>query len=366
MNQEIQKQLILGEYTKHAALIIQKNVKIFLLRRKLKRLKRVFENYYLKSTRNFLVVFTNTLFHWSSKYKIEKLKFCKYRDEKLSQIRKRLAILTIKSAIKNKVFCIYKGRRLIKRLSRKKKQLMNQRLSENIQEPVNNMMPLPNFEELMRHIENESLYDVEQREAERQMNLRKLAYNIKNFNEISLAPLLSKKYYINSSGLKSVPLPPTEIRKYRNLSISTPPLTTYKRMYMAGDLPSKLMCYPIKDPNIPQRPMSSHSHQVSEDMNFLRPTEVFIRKISVDPPLSDDSPKKKIRPPSKKLMRSTISSLAKKNDKKITKKRFGDFVVKTFDKLPGMNDEGFSKNMMSWRRYYISKSFALDRKENIV
>lgn len=363
MNEEIQKQMILGEYTKNAALIIQRNVKIFLLRRKIKRLKRVFENYYLKSTQNFITVFTNTLLYWSSKNKIECLKFLKFREQKLEQIRRNLAILTVKNAVKQKKFNIRSGIKLLKRLNKRKIQIISQRASFHLQEELDIPTPRPGFDELMKELEVESFSDQEHKEAQRRLNLKKLSYNIKDINEISLVPLLSKKYSQNPSAFKTTPTNQNETQKFRNLSISTPPLTTQKRMFMTGDLPSRLMFYPIKDSNWRPRPLSSHSHKVSENMNFLKPTRVFIRKFSQDPFLTEESPKRKIRPPSKKLVRNTISSLAKKRDKKVQRRNSVKAQTRVIDKMIGTSDERINKNWFNLRKSDASKSNSFDRKE---
>ena len=98
------------------------------------------------------------------------------------------------------------------------------------------------------------------------------------------------------------------LNKFRSLVIGTPPLANFKRLYQTGEMPSKLMSYPLEK-NIPtHRPTSSLPKPVPDDMNFLKPTEIFTRKTSVDHSENDRKPLIKMRPPRKRIMKNTISS----------------------------------------------------------
>jgi hypothetical protein len=337
MQIEMQHKLMVGEIIKHSATKLQRNIKIFIWRKKIKRLKTAFELYYLKSTTKFLSIFSNWLQFCASKQQIRWLKFLKYRSTRLRKIREKLALLTIKRAIKAKKFNITTGKDLYQRLNRKRKQLMSVKTNEfdETQSPTN---AHSNFYQLLQEIEKEKA-EAQAEELRKALLLTKISYNIKDTSDVNFIPLFGDKYFILRSSIHKSTTPNAEQQKFRNLSINTPPLAVHKRMFLTCEIPSKLMAYPRRDSYAKPRPLSSHSAKVSDDMNFLKPTEFFLRKkvVQAEPSLENNAVVKKARPPSRKLLRNTIASSAKIREKIAAEFATGEF--KTMNRERKKTDE---------------------------
>lgn len=297
---------MMGDSTRSAMLLIVKNIKIFLWRRKIKRIKHVFENYYLKSTQNFLNVFTQTILVWSCRNKVEHMSYLRNRKMKLENIRKNLAILTIKKAIREKRFNISVGRYLYQKIRRRRKRLFT---FHTVQGPVHDIYGLTAHETLswLLHDAEDDMSENDLRERENRMNLLKLAHGIQETKSKSVSPVLGRKFCHTPS--RSVTSHLSETQKYRTLSINTPPLTTYKRIFFNSELPPRLMAYPpTSKPCV--RPLSCSS-KVEPDKHFLKPTEFFLRRTLVDQSITLKK-KSRVRPPSHKLIKDTESSMAKR------------------------------------------------------
>jgi hypothetical protein len=306
---EVSEKLMMGESTRSAMLLIVKNIKIFLWRRKIKRIKHVFENYYLKSTKNFLTVFTNSMLVWSSRNKVSYMQYLHDRKLKLLEIRKRLAILSIKKAIHDKKFNLSVGRYLFQKIRRRRKRFFT---FNTVQGPSHEIYGLTAHETLswLLHDKEDNFSETELKIRENRLNLMKVAHGIKEKNSKSVSPVLGRKFC--QTPVRSTASHLSETQKFRSLSINTPPLTTQKRMFFNSELPSRLMAYPTSQKNKP-RPLSCSS-KVPPDKNFLKPTEFFLRKHLVEK--GKNCGKGKTRPPSCKLVKDTESSMAKRKEKR--------------------------------------------------
>ena len=366
MNSEIKKQMILGEFTNDAALIITRNIKNFIWKKKIKRIKFTFENYYLKSTKNFLQTFTNFLNVWSAKYKINNLQFLKYRSTRLKEIKETLAILVIKKAIKNKKINISAGRILYQRLNKKIKKLQLAKLTET-QEEDSQKSTKRHIHELMEQLENESISSSLERKLAKNLQLSKVSYQVKETGEFVIIPLLNqKKNYQDKAIERKFEKNKTILNKFRSLTIGTPPLVNHKRFYQSGELPSKLMVYSNQRYNSQERPWSSLPKHVSDGMNFLKPTEIFIRKISLDNENTTSTKKSvKIRPPSRRIMRNTISSISKKS----SKRPMSESQISRIRKIKinkGSNQSDNKANRRNWKSFDMSISSNLLRRDFIL
>jgi hypothetical protein len=359
MDNEILSAIMIGEQTFQSVLKIQRKFRNYIWKKKLKRLKLAFERYYLRMTPNFLKIFPMALTTWASKLKAFELKFLNHRQMRLKKIRENLSIITLKKALKSKVLNIKAGRALYQKLQKRLRQQLSLVKVTDLLEPGVDNSPKQNIQTLMQELANESGSMTEEKSAQKALELSKLSYNIKPSADIHIVPLAIKKTYTRSEKISTIPYnysnsskPQPEIQKYRSLSIGTPPLNTYKRLYMSTEVPPKLMFYPIKD-KFKSRPLSSNSKAVSEDMNFLRPTEFFMRKIFLAP----NETKKKIknpRPPSRKILRETFSSSAKRNPKKMILdfKNSGRRENRTSGHISKYNHCG--KSFSNWKSFDLS------------
>ena len=309
MTSEVNDKLMMGDSTKQAAFLIVKNVRIFIWRKKIRRIKFVFENYYLQSTNHFLLVFTNSLLCWSSRKKLAFMLFLHNRQLKLRKIRENLAILSIKKAIKAKKFNLMSGRLLYQKIRKRRKK--NFFSSNTVKHPHHEFFGLTaqqTFTMLMQELENEDFSETERDEQERRMDLLKVAYGVRDNVDKCVTPVLRRR--LCSTPGKSTASHLSETQRFRNLLIGTPPLATQKRMFFNSEMPSKLMSY-VNAGNGKVRPLSC-TGQVSDDMNFLKPTEFFLRKRLNEESQEDKGDAKRVRPPSRRVMKNTASSMAKR------------------------------------------------------
>ena len=368
MKNEIQNQLILGEFTDTAALKIQRCVKNFLWRRKIRRIKFVFENYYLKSTKTFLIVFSNALTCWAYWNRIKTQKFLNFRKMRLKIIREKLALITIKKAMKEKRVSLVVAKKMYRRLNRRRRLLLSRKSNDTGDTPL--ATPRTNIQILLQELENESLENNDQKPVSKTLQLSRLLYGIKNTENNNFAPLLAGKYYCHTiTPPANTILIEREQQNYRTLMIATPPIIKQRRAFGSSENASRLMLYSIKAPydSHRPRPLSSSSQKVSENMNFLKPTEIFIRKISAD---KEEEAKAniRIRPPSRRLTRNTISSMAKRSIKKAMNNKqiiFGKRETKTVDKIRLFKDgnASFSNYFNNWNSFDASNASNLIRKE---
>lgn len=345
MKKEVQKQLILGEFTDSAALKIQRSVKLFLWRRKIKRIRFVFENYYLKSTEEFLKLFTGALNCFSAWQKVLRSRFLQYREGRLRKIRENLAIFTIKQAVQSKKInfseCIILCRRLQRRLKVLKTfQSLNQ--SENTDFSLS-------F--LLQNLQNEPSEVSSEKPAPHPLPLAQLLYNIRNTPNQTFTPMLPTRPTRKSLSL-SLQKPEKTIQKFRRLIIATPPVASQKKQFGNMENQSRLVSYPIKEQEYyRKRPLSS-TVKVPEDKNFLRPTLFYIRKFS-DEGVQWKAKKKirKARPPSLNLTRNTVSSMAKSNRNEW---KFGKRETKTVYK-PVETEMSVSSDSAKWNIFEVKK-----------
>lgn len=324
MTIEVNNKLMMGDSTKQAAFLIVKNVRIYLWRKKIRRIKLVFENYYLKSTKHFLLVFTNSLLCWSSQQKLALMLFLHNRRLKLKKIRENLAIISIKKAIKSKKFNIISGRLLYQKIrKRRKKNLFSSNTVKHPHYEFFGLTAQQTFTMLMQELENENFSDTEINEKEKKLNLLKVAYGVRENVDKCMTPVLGRKFC--STPGKSTASQLSETQRFRNLLIGTPPLLTQKRMFNNSELPSRLMAY-TNAGTWKMRPLSCSS-KVSDDMNFLKPTEFFLRKKFNEESQEDPSNVKRVRPPSRRVMKNTASSMAKRRLRASSGKQRGNGLV---------------------------------------
>ena len=320
-------------------------------------MKILFERYYLRSTESFLTVFKTGILVFSARFTISAIKFAKHRESRLQDIRVNLAVLTITQAIRTGKINIKAGVQYYHRLNKKRKQLLTVK-TDAPSESIPASSSKPDIFALMKDLQNQSFSSIDEKVESKSMTLSKLAYNIKENKDLNLAPLLERKYVLTKDYKFTTPV---EIDKFRSLTIGTPPMLTQKRLFSNGIYPTRLMCYPVNNQIRFKRPLSSHSQKVSEDMNFLKPTEFFIRKISVPAPEIVKS--NHSRPPSKKLMKHTASSKAKQTEKK-------DKKVKKFEKRKtntifqtAKDNSTFSQNFSNWKSFDSTNTVNVVRKE---
>ena len=101
-------------------------------------------------------------------------------------------------------------------------------------------------------------------------------------------------------------------------------------------------------------------------MNFLKPTEIFIRKISLDNENTTSTKKSvKIRPPSRRIMRNTISSISKKS----SKRPMSESQISRIRKIKinkGSNQSDNKANRRNWKSFDMSISSNLLRRDFIL